>query len=165
MLQQWLQENTQWQRTSKLKFYDRRSFYLRPRRGQLNNPTHHSSIVLSFIVTFKVHILFTSILPINKWLACLVLVFKNYFLLLKIKKHKKLVWWRGCVFCVLKNHFFENNKKKMFSLFFHYSKSRLFFVFSLLSFYVFLAVFLCFHKYELHLNTTPSPINHFFFLK
>ena len=95
------QENTQWQRTSKLKFYDRCSFYLRPRRGQLNNPTHQSSIVLSFIVTFKVHILFTSILPINKWLGLFDSCFQKLFFIIENKKTQKTCLMKWVFFCLL----------------------------------------------------------------
>ena len=57
--------------------------------------------------------------------------FQELFSVLE-KKHKKLVWGRGCVFvfCVFrifKNHFFYNNKK-MFSLFFHCSNNNNFFL-------------------------------------
>ena len=67
----------------------------------------------------------------QKLWACLVLVFKNCFLLLKTKNLKNLFREKG-VF--------------------------LFFVFSLSLFlYVFLAVFLCFYKSELHPTPTPKP--------
>ena len=96
-------------------------------------------------------------------------IFKNYFLFLKTINTKNLFGERSvflffCVFYIIKNHFFENNKN-MFSLFFHYSKNRLFFVFSLLFFLCFLSYFLCFHKGEFHPTTTPLPANLFFFLK
>ena len=97
----------------------------------------------------------------KKLQACLVPVFKNCFLFLKTKKHKKLVQGRGCVFVfcvfhVLKNHFFENNKK-MFSLFFHCSKHRLFFVFSLPSFCVFLTAFYVSTKVSFTQQPHPHP--------
>ena len=86
--------------------------------------------------------------------------FQELFSVLENKKHKKLVWGRGCVFVfcvfrVLKKVVFENNKK-MFSLFFRCSKNRLFFVFSLLSFCVFLAVFYVFTK----VSSTQLPHPH-----
>ena len=79
------------------------------------------------------------------------------FSVLENKIHKKLVWEKGCVFvfrvfCVLKNHFFDNNKK-VFSLFFYCSKNKLFFMFSLSSFCVFLIVFYASTK----INSTQSP--------
>ena len=55
-----------------------------------------------------------------------------------------------CFFRILKNHFFENNKK-MFSLFQEYIVFRIFFSF----FLYFLSCFLCFHKSELHPTITP----------
>ena len=67
---------------------------------------------------------------------------------LENKKKKKHVWGKGCVFLFFvfsvfsKTTFFENNKK-MFSLFLHCSKNRLFSLFSFPSFCVFLAAF-CF---------------------
>ena len=96
--------------------------------------------------------------------------FQELFSVLENKKHKKFDWQRRCififcVFCFLKNHFFKNNKK-MFSLFFHYSNNKLFFVFFLpFLFLSFLNCFLYFHKGELHSTTTLSPMNPFFFLK
>ena len=96
----------------------------------------------------------------TKCRVCLVLVFKNCFMFLKTKKYKKLVWGRGCVlvfcvFCVLKNHFFYNNKK-MFSLFFHCSNNRLFFVFTLPYFCVSLAVFYV----STQVSSTQPPHHH-----
>ena len=60
-----------------------------------------------------------------------------------------------CVFRVLKNHFFENNKK-IFSLFFQCSMHRLFFMFSLPSLYIFLFAFYVSTK----VNSTQLPYPH-----
>ena len=56
--------------------------------------------------------------------------FQELFFVIENKKHKTLIWetmcvFIFCIFCVIKNHFFENNKK-MFSLFFHCSNHRFF---------------------------------------
>ena len=87
--------------------------------------------------------------------------FQELFSVLENKKHKKLVLGRRyifvfCVFCILKNHFFENNKN-IFSLFFHYSKNILFFVFSLPSFCVFLVVFYISTKVSSTQPSHPHP--------
>ena len=70
-----------------------------------------------------------------------------------------------CFLCFLCSQKKIENNKKIFSLFFHCSKSILFFVFFFFFLYVFLTVFLYFHKGKLHSTTTPSPVNPFFFLK
>ena len=97
--------------------------------------------------------------------------FQELFFVLQNKKYKKLlVWEKECVFVfrvfhVLKNHFFNNNKN-MLSLFFHYSNNRLFFVFSLPSFCIFLATFYVFTKINsiqlphLHLQALSSFLNY-----
>ena len=93
--------------------------------------------------------------------ACLVHVLKNCFLFLKTKKHKKLAWGRGCVFifCVfriLKNNFFKNNKK-MFHCFFTVQNINFFCMFSLLSFCVFLVVFYVSTKVSSTQLSQPHP--------
>ena len=91
---------------------------------------------------------------------CLVPIFNNCFLFLKTKNTKNLFGEGGvflffCVFCVLKNHFFYNNKN-IFSIFFYCSNNRLFFLFYLPSFCVFLTVFCIFTK----MSSTQPPHSH-----
>ena len=86
--------------------------------------------------------------------------FQELFSVLENKNTKNLFGEGGvfvfCVFRVLKNHYFENNKK-MFSLFFHYSKDRLFFVFSLPLFCIFLATFCVPQRWAPSNHHTPKP--------
>ena len=94
--------------------------------------------------------------------------FQELFSVLENKKHKKLVWEMGCVFVfcvfhVLKNHFFDNNKK-MFSLFFHYSQNILFFVFFLSSFCFFVTVICVSTKVSSTQPPHPHPTSKSFLL-
>ena len=90
--------------------------------------------------------------------------FQELFSVIENKKHKKLVWGRGCVFLffvfsVLWKTIFLRIIKRCFHCFFIIQRINCF------SCFFFLSYFLCFHKGEFHPTTTPPPTNPFFFLK